>query len=91
MKRGRKSNAIRAVIAENPNATPKEIAAKLKARRVKVSTSLISRVKYAKGRRKVTTNGQVTMDGLLAAKALVAKLGSVEAARQSLDALAKLL
>jgi uncharacterized protein YdaL len=93
MKRGRKSNAIRAIIAEQPTATVKEIQAALAAKRIKASVSMISKLKATKreGGRKPSTNGHVTMDGLLAAKQFVGKLGTIEAARQSLDALARLV
>ena len=91
-RKNNKSSKIREVLAENPNATPKEIAATLKARRVKVSAALISRVKYGAKyeKRKAHSNGAV-LEHLLAAKALVARVGSVEAARSAVDSLAKLL
>lgn len=92
MKRGRKSEAIRAIIADKPTATVKDIQAALASKRIKASVALISKLKSTKGRgRKASANGHVSMDGLLAAKVLVGKLGSVEAARSALDSLAKLI
>jgi hypothetical protein len=63
------------------------------AKRIKASVALISKLKYSK-RRKAHANGKangVVFDHLLAAKRLVARVGSIDVARQSLDALAKLL
>lgn len=91
-KRGRKTSAIQAILAEQPTATVKEIQAALAAKRIKASAALIHQVKGRKRRsRKPAANGQITMEQLLAAKGFVARLGSVDAARQSLDALAKLI
>jgi uncharacterized protein YneF (UPF0154 family) len=45
-----KSDAIRAVIAVNPNATLKEIKTKLQARGVKASDALVNKVKYDRKR-----------------------------------------
>jgi hypothetical protein len=90
-KRGRKSAAIKAVLAEKPGASVKEIQSALAAKRVKASVALISKLKSG---RKSAANGiadGVTFDQLLAAKALVARVGSVDVARKSIDALAKLV
>jgi len=59
-----KSDAIRAVIAANPNATLKEIKAKLQARGVKASDALVNKIKYdrkrsgGKATRKVRSRGK---------------------------------
>jgi hypothetical protein len=95
-RRGRKSAAIKAVLAEKPAATMKEIQAALKAKRVKASVALISKLKAGTngkpGRRKAHTNGNdLKMDHLLAAKVLVGRVGSMEAARSALASLAKLV
>lgn len=95
-RRGNKSNAIRAILAEHPAATMKEIQAALKAKRIKASVSMISKIKAgANGKpRKAHTNGKAngaTIEHLLAVKGLVAKVGSVEAARSALDLFAKLV
>ncbi|MEX0677100.1 MAG: hypothetical protein WD063_08500 [Pirellulales bacterium] len=87
-KRGRKTAAIKAVLAAKPGASVKEIQSALAAKRVKASVALISKLKS--GNRKASANGHVSMDGLLAAKAMVAKLGSVDAAREALNQFAKL-
>ena len=89
MAKRNKSAAIRKIVAEQPSATVKEIQAALAAKRIKASVALIHQVKGKKGGAK--SNGHVSMDGLLAAKAMVAKLGSVDAARSALNQFAKLL
>ncbi len=86
MAKRNKSAAIRAIVQANPTASVKEIQAELLAKRLKVSPALIHQVKG----RKPSTNGHVSMEGLLAAKAMVAKLGSVQAAKAALDSFAKL-
>lgn len=90
-KRGRKIAAIRAVLAEQRAASVKEIQAALSASRIKASIALINKLKDDTRRgRKAAANGHVSMDGSLAAKAMVAKLGSVGAAREALNQYAKL-
>jgi hypothetical protein len=97
-RRGRKSDAIREILAQQPAATVKEIQAALAAKRIKASVALISKLKSgANGKprgRKAHANGKangVVLEHLLAAKGLVAKVGSVEAARLALDSFAKLI
>jgi len=95
-KRRNKSNAIRSILAEQPTATVKEIQAALKAKRIKASVALISKLKSgangATRRPKTHSNGKAdTTEHLLAVKALVAKIGSVEATRSALDLFAKLV
>ena len=96
-RRVHKSNKIREILAANPKATVKEIQAALAAKRIKVSVALISKLKAGEKRnvqKLLKSNGEadgVTLDHLLAAKALVVRVGSVDAAQQSLSVLAKLL
>jgi hypothetical protein len=96
-RRVHKSNAIRAILAEQPAATVKEIQAALAGKRIKASVALISKLKSGKGKkrgRKAHANGKangVVLEHLLAAKGLVARVGSIEAARTALDSFAKLI
>jgi hypothetical protein len=94
-RRGRKSDAIREILAAQPAASVKEIQAALAAKRIKASIALISKLRPGKRRgRKAHSNGKangVVLEHLLAAKALVVRVGSVEAARSALDSLAKLI
>ena len=89
-RRGNKSSAIRKVLETNPTASVKEIQAALAAKRIKASAALIHQVR-GKKRSSTPTNGHVSMEGLLAAKGFVAKLGSVDAAREALNHFARLL
>lgn len=101
-KRGRrrvnKSQAIRDYLAGHPNAMPKDIQAGLAAEGVKVSSALISAVKYggksAKGRRKAArgraARTSITADELIHAKGLADRMGGVDRAKAVLEALAKL-
>jgi hypothetical protein len=91
-RRGSKSIAIKEILVAHPAAKVAEIHTILAARRLKVSTALISKIKYAKPQ----SNGMAhangtTLESLLAAKELVARVESFEAARSALDALAKLI
>jgi len=89
-KRGRKTAAIQSVLAAKPGASVKEIQSALATKRVKASVTLISKLKSGKTVRNGKPNG-VTFDQLLAAKALVEKAGSVNAAKSVLDSYAKLI
>jgi hypothetical protein len=89
-RRGRKSEAIKAVLADNPTATVREVQTALAARRVKASVALISKLKRRKPFRNGRANG-LTLEHLLAAKGLVAKVGSIEAAKSALASYAKLI
>ena len=89
MAKRHKTAAIRKVLETSPASTVKEKQAALAAKRIKASVALIYQVKGKK--RGVRSNGHVSMDGLLAAKAKVAKLGSVDAARDALTQFAKLM
>lgn len=58
---GSKSDAIRAVIAAQPNASLKEIKARLRARNVKASDALVNKIKYSRkpsGRKKKAARGR---------------------------------
>jgi hypothetical protein len=100
-----KSDHVRRYLSKHPSAKPKEIYQGLTSEGVEVSMALINRIKYGPGsgpkrkrggrRRRVVTaaaNGsnQLSLQHLLAAKKLVEQLGSVESAKQAVDALAKL-
>jgi hypothetical protein len=92
-KKTNKSQAIRDYAKANPKATVNEIATKLK-----VSYTLAYQVLNRKGKKKKRPasskghegNGQLTLESLVAAKALVVKLGSIETAKAILVALEKL-
>jgi hypothetical protein len=81
-RRGRKSAAIKTVLAAKPTASVNQAA--LAKKRVKASIGLTSKVKGGK-------NGHVSIEHLLAAKSLVGRVGGIAAAQSALDALAKLV
>jgi len=85
-KRRNKAAKIRAALAEQPDATAKEIVATLAAQRVRVTTAQVYNVKATNGKPK--RNGY---DSLIQAKRLADAMGGVDKARAALDALAKLL
>jgi hypothetical protein len=85
-KRRNKAAKIRALLAENPNATAKEIVEKLAAQRVRVTPAHVYNVKSMASKPKM--NGY---ESLVQAKKLADKLGGIENARAALDVLAKLL
>lgn len=93
-----KSAAIREYLSSNPDAKPKEIVAALKKDRIRVSPQMVSTIKGKVGSPKkrgrkptVAANGHVNMDQLLAAKVFVQRCGSIEEARNAVQALAKLI
>jgi hypothetical protein len=77
------------------------VIAKLAEKRVSVSSAQVSAVLASMGMRRRRRGGRrrvvetvastLTLDSLLAAKKLVSQLGSVEAAKTAVDALAKLI
>jgi hypothetical protein len=80
---------------------PKAVSAALGEKGIKVSSQLISSLKAKmkngkkvrrgrRGRVAAASNGSISVDSLLAAKQLVAKVGSVEDAKQALNVLAQL-
>ena len=91
-----KSAAIReAFETMGADAKPAAVVEALAAKKIKVTPQAVSGVKIklgkVKGRRKAkpTANGSLDLASLLAAKALVNKIG-LESARTALEALAKL-
>jgi len=95
--KGSKSEVIRQIIAENPNAKVADVKAELAKRKVKASVALVSKLVYTSrpGRKKrggrKASNGHTNMDGLFAAKLLVDKTGGIAPAQAALAQLAKLL
>ena len=104
-KKFNKSAAIRAYLESHPDASPKDVSETLKAKhRVTVSAQLVSNIKHGinakpgkrgpkgkkRGRKPGSRADKFSMQDLLAAKHLVAQLGSVEAAASALKALAML-
>ena len=97
--RGAKSKAIREYFAQNSKATVKEAHDALIGQGHKVSTALVAAIKYKdkqtarrKGRKaKAAAVGQISLEHLLEAKAFVAKVGGVNAAKAAIAGLEKLL
>ena len=85
-KRRNKAAKIRVVLADNPDATAKEVVQKLAAQRVRVTPAQVYNVKSTAAKPKL--NGY---ESLVQAKKLADALGGVERARVALDVLAKLL
>ena len=85
-KRRNKAAKIRALLADNPEATAKEIVKTLAAQRVRVSPAQVYNVK--------STTAKPKLDGyasLTQAKKLADALGGIDQARAALDVLARLL
>ena len=80
------------------DASPKEVIARLKKKKITVSPAQVSNVKaaerkggYTNGRKGATIkSATVSIAGLFEAKRLIDATGSVEKARQALETLAKL-
>ncbi len=98
-KRGRKSQAIRDYLSQNPGAMPKDIIAGLKAQGTKVSPALVSNVKYGGNMvkatkkavgRKPASAAAITADDLMQAKELADQLGGVGKAKEALETLERL-
>jgi hypothetical protein len=95
-----RSQAIRDYLAKNSGASVGEIKEALAKKGIKASDSLINAVKYRKGphkgkRKRGRRPGAASVDGisvdsLVAAKQLVDRVGSVEAAVQAIGVLRKL-
>ena len=97
-----KSDEIRRYVAQNPSAGPKQIREDLGREGIRVTASLVNRIKYGGGVKKkrrgrkakvaTATNGTtpLTVEHLIAAKKLAVQLGSVQSAKQAVDALARL-
>ena len=93
-RRGRKSEAIRQVLAGQPTATVKEIQTALATKRVKASVALISKLKAGTLRgRTAQANGKTPLNfaHLLLAKQFVKETGGVESAKEALQQFAKLI
>jgi hypothetical protein len=85
-KRRNKAAKIRAILADNPKATAKEVVEVLAAERVRVTAGHVYNVKSVMGKPK--------LDGfasLLQAKKLADKMGGIEKARAALEVLARLV
>jgi hypothetical protein len=85
-KRRNKAAKIRAVLADKPDATAKEVIQKLATQRVRVTPAQVYNVKSTAAKPKL--NGY---ESLIQAKKLADRLGGVEQARAALDVLAKLM
>ncbi len=98
-KRINKAEKIRAAFESmGLDTRPRDIIAALKAERVSVSSAQVSNVRARLSavssvpkKRKPSSGGGVSLSALHAAKALLDEAGSLDAARQTLAALAKLL
>ena len=96
-KHGAKSAAIRAYLAENSGAMPRDVVAALKEKGIRVSPQMVSVLKGkvkggsglrgARGRRA----GNLDLAALVIAKKLADQLGGIEKAREALAVLAKLV
>ena len=101
-----KSKAVRDYLKQNRGALPVAVSEALKAQGVDVTPNQVSNIKYQmglkkKGRRKAAApeaaaaeapvaKDAISLSALLEAKKLVAKLGSTEAAKKAILALAQL-
>lgn len=103
-RRGNKSAMIRDYFAEHPEAGPTEVVAAFKEKKIRVTPTLVSNVKArmqagsggkTAGRRgprgrRAGSELNLPLSLLLEAKRLAEQAGSVEAARDALDALSQL-
>ena len=85
-KRRNKAAKIRALLADNPDATAKEVVKTLAAQHVRVTPAQVYNVKSTAA--KPQLNGYAS---LIQAKKLADALGGVKQARAALDVLAKLM
>ena len=85
-KRRNKAAKIRSILADNPDASAKEVVAMLAAQRIRVSLAQVYNVKSTMAKPKV--DGYA---GLIKAKRLADAMGGVEEARRALEVLAKIL
>jgi hypothetical protein len=95
-----KSQAIRDYLAENPKTPPRQIAAELTERGIKVTPMFVSAIKSkSRGRRRktrddrphVARNSSVTIDRVILAKRFADSVGGVATARRALEALQQVL
>jgi hypothetical protein len=104
-RRGNKSAAIREYLKDNPTAGPSQVVAAMAEKNMKVTPTLVSNVKSRmlngtapaaktgrRGRPAKRANGEASfpMSLLLEAKRLAEQAGSVDAAREALNAISKL-
>jgi len=102
MKRGVRSQAVRDYLAENPQASAKEIVTGLQEKGIKVKITLVNSIKYksqGKGRRRSpgvrmaarkTRIMAGTFEQLVEVKRLADSLGGIDNARRALDVLEQL-
>ncbi|HUY89016.1 MAG TPA: hypothetical protein VMV10_09800 [Pirellulales bacterium] len=97
--RGNKAEAIRtAAKSLGKKVRPRDVISMLEVQGITVTSAQVSATLKRMGMRRtgrgrkpgVAANGSITINDLIAAKKLVEKVGSVEAASQALSALAKL-
>lgn len=90
---GTKADAIRGVFGQmGAKARSRDVVAALAARGIKVSSAQVSTLRktIGSGRAKVATTYLVSLDHLMAAKALARRLGGIAVAQRALESLAKL-
>ena len=94
-----KAQAIRDEFSSRgASARPKDVIAALKSKGVVVSSAQVSNIKASLGKKKRgrkaaaahSSNGMISLDILVEAKKLAARIGGIDAARKALDALSKL-
>lgn len=95
-----KSDQVQRFVAKHPTATATEVYEALTGSGVDISLGHVKRTLYGRksvrgkprrpGRKPAVAVGQLSLEHLLAAKRLVAQLGSVASAKQAVDALARL-
>jgi len=96
-----KSEKVREAFAELGDVGPKAVLEHLAGKKIKVSYALVAQTKQrlnggatkgtSKRGRKPKSNGHVSLAALLTAKSLINEAGSVEAAKQTLETLARLV
>jgi hypothetical protein len=79
-----KSEAIRAILAKQPDASPKAILAALKKRGIKASVALVNAIKYRNPKR------TVSLAQIQAAKAFSTRMRGLDNAKAALAAYARL-
>lgn len=85
-----KSQAIRDYLKVHPNAMPRDIAAELKGRGIKVSGALISSVKYGGKKTAKASTQRITAEDLVQVKQLADKLGGIGHVKSAVDILERL-
>jgi hypothetical protein len=86
-----KAAKIRALLAERPDASAKEIVEVLAARRVRVTPAHVYNVKSTSANGKQVARKASGYESLIQAKKLAEAMGGVDKARAALDVLAKLV